>query len=292
MKRFSRIVAIFAVILVMAGSFAFAEGVEGGLTLNDTYPKEDTTGAAIENFDIKLYFDKKMTEAVLGDTNDDCFKLVDADGNVLPTIILYSPKEEGVVMVLFDPNKENLNSDGKQITIQGDMEYTLTISGALQDDNGDTLGTDKVIKFTTINQKRNSMVSMLLMLVLYAGIIGFSMRNAKKNAQKEGANKEAKFNPYKEAKRTGKSVEEVMEKEQKRLARQAKKSDQDDDDEDEEDDEPYLEEGHYRVKAVRTVASGGSSYITGRKAEAEERAAREARYAKNKKKVKGKGKRK
>ena len=42
MKRFSRIVAIFAVILVMAGSFAFAEGVEGGLTLNDTYPKEVT----------------------------------------------------------------------------------------------------------------------------------------------------------------------------------------------------------------------------------------------------------
>ena len=47
--------------------------------------------------------------------------------------------------------------------------------------------------------------------------------------------------------------------------------------EDEEDDEPYLEEGHYRVKAVRTVASGGSSYITGRKAEAEERAAQKAK---------------
>ena len=292
MKRISRIVAIFAVILVLAGSFCFADGTEGGLTLQDTYPKEGTSGAAIENFDVKLYFDKEMTSAVLGKSNDGCFKLVDADGNVLPTIILYSPKEEGVVMVLFDSNKENLNSEGKQITIQGDMEYTLTISGDLKDNAGDTLGADKVIKFTTINQKRNSLVSMLLMVVLYAGIIGFSMRNAKKNAQKEGANKEAKFNPYKEAKRTGKSVEEVMEKEQKRLARQAKKDDQDEDEDDEIEEEPYLEEGHYRVKAVRTVASGGSSYITGRKAAAEERAAREARYAKNRKKVKGKGKRK
>ena len=291
MKRISRIVAILAVIMVLVGSFGFAEGTEGGLTLQDTYPKDGATGAAIENFDIKLYFDKEMTEEVLGDANDDCFKLVDEDGNVLPTLILYSPKEEGVVMVLFDSNKENLDSNGKQITIAGDTEYTLTISGTLQDDNGDTLGADKTIKLTTINQSRNSMISMGLMLVLYAGIIGFSMRNAKKNAEKEKQSRDAKFNPYKEAKRTGKSVEEIMEKENKRQARKAKKEDDEDDDEDVEE-EPYLEEGHYRVKAVRTVASGGSSYITGRKAAAEERAAREARYAKNKKKVKGKGKKK
>ena len=289
MKRISRIVAILAVIMVLVGSFGFAEGTEGGLTLQDTYPKDGATGAAIENFDIKLYFDKEMTEEVLGDANDDCFKLVDEDGNVLPTLVLYSPKEEGVVMVLFDSNKENLDSDGKQITIKGDTEYTLTISGDLKDDEGNTLGADKTVKLTTINQTRNSMVSMLLMLVLYAGIIGFSLRNAKKTAEKQA--KEAKFNPYKEAKRTGKSVEEVMEKEQKRQARKAK-SDDDEEDGDETEDEPYLEEGHYRVKAVRTVASGGSSYITGRKAAAEERAAREARYAKNKKKVKGKGKKK
>ena len=174
MKRTGRILAIIAVVIMIASSFCFADGVEGGLKLEDTYPKADSTGAAIENFDVKLYFNNEMTEAVLGDDNDGCFQLIDADGNVLPIIVLYSPKETGVVMVLFDSNKENLDKDGKKITIKGDTEYTLKIAGTLKDDAGNTLGSDQVVKFTTINQRRNSLVSMALMLVLYAGIIGFS----------------------------------------------------------------------------------------------------------------------
>ncbi len=292
MKKFGRILVVIALIVMMATGLCFAEGTEGGLVLEDTYPKEDTSGAAIENFDIKLYFNNEMSKEVLGTTNDNCFRLTDADGNVLPIMVLYSPKETGVVMVLFDYNKENLDSNGKQISIKGNTEYTLKIDGSLKDDQGNTLGSNKTIKFTTINQSRNSLVSMLLMLVLYAGIIGFSVRNAKKGAEKQA--KEAKVNPYKEAKKTGKSVEEIVEKDQKRKEKLAKKAEDDDDDDD--DDEDYLEEGHYRVKTRRTVASGGSSYITGRKAEAEARAEREARYARNqakqKKKVKGKGKKK
>ena len=294
MKRFNRILVVIALIAMMATGLCFADGTEGGLVLEDTYPKDGATGAAIENFDVKLYFNNEMSKDALGSKNDDCFQLIDADGNVLPTLVLYSPKETGVVMVLFDSNKENLDSDGKQITIKGNLEYTLKISGDLQDDQGNTLGKDTTIKFTTINQTRNSMVSMLLMLVLYGGIIFFSMRSAKKTAEKQA--KEAKVNPYKEAKRTGKSVEEIVEKDQKRKEKLAKKAEEDDDDDDYDDDEDYLEEGHYRVKTRRTVASGGSSYITGRKAEAEARAEREARYARNqakqKKKVKGKGKKK
>ena len=292
MKRFGRILVVIAIIVMMATGLCFADGTEGGLVLEDTYPKEGTSGAAIENFDIKLYFNNEMSKDILGTVNDNCFQLTDADGNVLPILVLYSPKETGVVMVLFDSNKENLDSNGKQIVIKGNTEYTLKIDGSLKDDLGNTLGTNKTIKFTTINQSRNSMISMGLMLVLYAGIIGFSLRSAKKGAEK--AAKEAKVNPYKEAKKTGKSVEEIVEKDQKRKERLAKKAEEEDDDDD--DDEDYIEEGHYKVKTRRTVASGGSSYITGRKAEAEARAEREARYARNqakqKKKVKGKGKKK
>lgn len=296
MKRISRIVAILAIMIFACTGLCFAEGTEGGLNLLDTYPKEGSTGAAIENFDVKLYFDNEMSEEVLGSKNDSCFTLIDANGNILPILVLYSPKETGVVMVLFDTNKENLDSDGKKITIQGDMEYTLKISGDLVDDEGNTLGEDKTVAFSTINQRRNSMVSMLLMFVLYAGIIGFSIRSSKKNNEKENESKDAKFNPYKEAKRTGKSVEEVMAKEQKRQERKARKQD-DDEDEDEDDNEdeiPELPDGYYRVKTKRTVASAGSTYITGRKAEAEERREREARYARNqsKNKKKGKGKKK
>ena len=293
MKKFGRILVVIAIIVMMATGLCFADGTEGGLVLEDTYPKEGTSGAAIENFDIKLYFNNEMSKDILGKTNDNCFQLTDADGNVLPILVLYSPKETGVVMVLFDSNKENLDSNGKQIVIKGNTEYTLKIDGSLKDDLGNTLGANKTIKFTTINQSRNSMISMGLMLVLYAGIIGFSLRNAKKGAEKQA--KEAKVNPYKEHKKTGKSVEEIVEKDQKRKEKLARKAEEKDDDDDDDDDD-YIEEGHYRVKTRRTVASGGSSYITGRKAEAEARAEREARYARNqakqKKKVKGKGKKK
>ena len=130
--------------------------------------------------------------------------------------------------------------------------------------------------------------------VIFDGVIPNPTNEVVEDAAAQA--KEAKVNPYKEAKKTGKSVEEIVEKDQKRKEKLAKKAEEDDDDDDDDDDEDYLEEGHYRVKTKRTVASGGSSYITGRKAEAEARAEREARYARNqakqKKKVKGKGKKK
>ena len=79
MKRICRILCIIAVIVMMTASLCFADGTEGGLQLLDTYPKEGSSGAAIENFDIKLYFDSKMTKEVLGTANDGCFTLTDAD---------------------------------------------------------------------------------------------------------------------------------------------------------------------------------------------------------------------
>lgn len=54
-------------------------------------------------------------------------------------------------------------------------------------------------------------------------MIFFTSRSAKKAAEKEQEKKgkPETVNPYKEAKRTGKSVEEIVEKDQKRKAKQA-----------------------------------------------------------------------
>jgi hypothetical protein len=53
-------------------------------------------------------------------------------------------------------------------------------------------------------------------------MIFFSMRSAKKAMEKENDQKQKKdtVNPYKEAKRTGKSVEEIVEKDKKKKAKQ------------------------------------------------------------------------
>ena len=101
------------------------------------------------------------------------------------------------------------------------------------------------------------------------------------------------FNPYKEAKRTGKPVtqiiaehEKAMEKKKAKEAKRAAREKVEDD----EDIEEEPDNGNYKVKRPRPIADGGSSYITGRKAEAEARKAEEERLAKrraaNKKKKK------
>ena len=163
MKRTGRILLIVALVIMtvtLSLGTAFSDGTEGGLKLERTYPADEATGAAIENFDVKLYFDGVLTDEVLGDKNDDCFELTDADGNKLPLIVLYDPKNPGVMMVLFDYNTEKKDSEGNTLRIKGDTEYTLKISKDLMADNGDTLGQDQSITFKTINQSRNSLISM------------------------------------------------------------------------------------------------------------------------------------
>ena len=128
------------------------------------------------------------------------------------------------------------------------------------------------------------------------------VNEAKKQAEAM-REKESKVNPYKEAKKTGKSVEAIVEQDQKDKAKAAAKAAKKAAKEAEEeynfdfDDFDFEEEGVYKVKAPRPIAAGGSTYITGRKAEAEKRAAelaarkeQEAKWAANAKRGKGKKK--
>jgi hypothetical protein len=71
------------------------------------------------------------------------------------------------------------------------------------------------------------MVNMGMMFVMFGGIMFISMRqnNQKKEDDAEKKKEEGKetFNPYREAKRTGKTVEEVMEEQAKKEEKLAKK---------------------------------------------------------------------
>lgn len=298
MKKAGRILSLVIILVMMTTVFCFAAaaedaqqaGTKGSLTLLDTYPKDGSKGASIDNMSVKLYFDSKFTEKVLKKANDGAVQLIGPEGEKLPTRVLYNPKEEGVVLVIVDNDK-----DGKIITGKGNSEYTLKVSGSLRDDKGNTLGEDKTIKFTTLNQSANNIVNMVMMFVMFGAIMVISMRGAKKEAQKQqAAKKDEKVNPYKEAKRTGKSVEEIVEQDKKNKARQAEKAARKAAKENDDYDD-YIEDGVYRVKGPRPIAAGGGKYITGRKAMAEaKKAEAEARKAQQKqyKTKKGKGKKK
>ena len=225
MKRVGKIFSLVMLIVVLSTSLCFA----GTLNLTDTYPADGATGTSIENVSVKLYFDTDFTEEKIGDTNAEAFKLFGPDGEKLPIRVLYPPKEEGVVLVLLDTTYDG-DGDGKAdytAAVQN-SDYKLVISGNLTDDNGNILGADKSITFTTINQQPSMMVNMGMMTVMMVGMFVISGKQAKKQAEEQMKEmKEDAFNPYKEAKRTGKSVQEVMalhEKEEaKRAAKEARK---------------------------------------------------------------------
>lgn len=278
MKRIGAIVCLAALIVTMTASVCF--GAQS-LELVDNYPHNEQKNTTKDNMCVKLWFNNDMDSEELQKVNKDCFTITDPKGKKLPIKVYYNnPKNKRQIMVLADTAQINTTKD-----IKDNTEYTLTISGKLQDKAGNTLGEDQKISFTTLNQGQSTKVYMIMMVVMMGGMFIFSSRQMKKQAakeQEEGKVREEPFNPYKEAKKTGKSVDEVIaihEKEMaKKAAKEAKKAsrqqDDDDDDYDEEDS------GNYRVKGPKPVSAGGSSFITGRKAIAEAKRAEEERLEK------------
>lgn len=213
MKRTGAIICLLLMMMLFSASACFAEA--GGLKIDDQYPKDGATGTAIENASIKIWFnqDVRPKSQEIRKANKKAIKMVDEKGKNIPVYVAYSAKEEGLMMVL--------SSNDAQI--QGDTKYTLTIDPSFQATNGDTLAEGDKVSFTTLNQSRATTVNMVMMGVMMVGMIFFSSRSMKRQQEKEKADKgkTETVNPYKEAKRTGKSVEEIVAKDKKNKEKQA-----------------------------------------------------------------------
>ena len=118
MKRIGAILMTVALIMMLSVSFCFADS---GLTIENTYPEDGSTGASIENLGVKIHFSENMTEKVVGKANSGCFQLYDEDGKKLPTKVLYNDKVEGEVLVLLDTNSKTAQAESN-------TEYTLKVS--------------------------------------------------------------------------------------------------------------------------------------------------------------------
>ena len=280
MKRIGAIVCLAALTIMMTASVCFGAQSQK-LEIVDMYPEDGQKNTSIENMSVKLHFNNEMGNEASAKANAKAFSITDDEGKQIPIRIFYNPKDSKEVMVLADTVK--LNDNGQRL--KDNTKYTLHISGDVTDNDGNALGTDQTVTFTTLNQGQNTKVYMIMMVIMFGGMFFFTSRQAKRQMakQEEEVGREEPFNPYKEAKKTGKSVQEVIaahEKEvAKREAKAAKKAKRAASDEDEDD---YYEEesGNYKVKGPRPISAGGSSYVTGRKALAEERLAEEERLAK------------
>lgn len=213
MKRISLIAVLAAVMVMISASLSFAAG---GLELLSSYPEDGQTNTSMENLGVKLTFNNPINSAEAVKTDESKFSIVDEDGERVPVEVLFSEKEDGLVLVLADIDKG--------FVAKNNAEYTLTIDAGLVDNAGNVMEQPKSISFRTYNQKANTIVNMAMMFVMFGGIMFISMRqNLKTEEEEPEETKESAFNPYKEAKRTGKSVEEIQAAQAKKEAKEAKR---------------------------------------------------------------------
>ena len=204
MKRKGLIALLAAVLVTM--SMAFVSADESDFKLVNSYPKDGQTNTSIENVGVKLRFNRELAGEKAQKNNAKCVKIVDPNGKEIPIKVMSSKEDKGLLLVLGDSNN-------KKFKVENNAKYKLVISENLMDDQGDRLGKETTLSFTTFNQRLNMMINMGMMFLIFGGITVMTIRNA--NQQQEKKNKkdekeEAAFNPYHEAKRTGKTVEEVI----------------------------------------------------------------------------------
>lgn len=286
MRKFGLSVCLLLAMVFAGTVMCFA--ADDTLEIVNTYPVDGQKNTTIENMSVKLDFNQDVGAKENRKLNNRAFTIKDEKGKKVPIRVMYNPKDVKQVMVIAD------NHDGKN-KIKDDRLYTLHISKNFVSDNGTTLGKDVDITFKTMNQKRNTMIYMVMMVVMFGGMFFFTSRSARKAQEAEDIEKEVKVNPYKEAKRTGKSVEEIVAKQEKERAKRAEKAEKARAKREAEEaelaelyDDEELPYGHFRVKRPRPISAVGGKTISGRKAEAEARKAQEEKWAMQAKKRKKK----
>ena len=214
MKKASLIAILTSIMIMAASAFCFAEG---GFDLVSSYPEDGQSNTSMENLGVKLTFSNAMDSDEATAANANKFAIYDPDGKTIPVQVLFSDKEKGLVLVLADTDKG--------FVAKNNSECKLVVSGDLVDNEGNVLGADKTVTFKTYNQRINNMVNMGMMFVMFGGIMVLSLRqnNEKQEEEPKDEPKEQAFNPYREAKRTGKSIEEVKAEQAKKEAKEAKK---------------------------------------------------------------------
>ena len=273
MKRICALVCAMLIAAVAIAPAAFAAGdntaataaaTEPGFTIVSSSPSDGDTGVAVDNFSVKIYFSKEMmpkSEAVRA-ANEKQFVLKGPENETIPLKVYYSEKEKrrGLMMVAADFS----NNNEKNVQIKGASDYVLTIGDGLQAADGTLLGKTETISVTTLNQQRSTIVYMILMFAMMGGMVFFTMRSTKKAAEKEKEEKQTKgANPYKEAKKTGKSVDEIVAKNEKARKKKAAAEEKRKEAEarlEAEILEKMRREKNKRVSGPRPISAAGSTY--------------------------------
>ena len=217
MKRITAIVMAAMLMTILSVSTVFAAASDGFQLKKGSCSPTDGSKIDKTNVMVKLYFTDDVSADATQKTNKDMFKFTDSDGNKVDFDIYYNSK---------DPKNVNLLAKND---LEQETEYTVTVSGDLTDDNGDILGADEVMKFTT-RKPASSGTYMLLMLAMMVVMVVMTVRDQTKNSTADEVKAKAQSmqtNPYRLAKEKGISVEEaqkLINEEKAKIAKKAEKA--------------------------------------------------------------------
>ena len=269
MKRASAIICVIMMAVALMAPAAFAAedtndsaaAAKTDLELVNSSPEDGATGVAVDNLSVKMRFNKDVKPANdnIKKANAKQCKLVDSEGKKIPIKVYYSEKEDGLILIAAD-----VYSGGTRNAIKGDEEYTLTVGRNFQATDGSTTGQKVTVTMKTINQGRSTAIYMVLMVLMMVGMVFFTLRSTKKAEKKKQEEREFKegVNPYKEAKKSGKSVAEVVAKENKKKAKKEEAIRRQKEAEaaiEAEIIEKIRRESNKRVSAPRAISSAGST---------------------------------
>lgn len=279
MKRFGAISCLIIFLMTMTIGFASAATE---FKVDEVYPKDEATNMAMDNMGFKVFFNQDVYKNQKA--NKKLCTITDNKGKKVPSIVVCNPKEKNVMMILADTNN-------KKTKIKGKTKYTVTIKEGFKSDKGDRLDTEFKSSFTTLNPSQSMWISMGMMGVMVVTMVVFSTREAKKKEEKASFDKNKKeksVNPYKEAKKTGKSVEEIVAAEEKKKAkREAKRERQ------KKENKVEIASENIKVKKKAPISAVGLKYKnpkpkqkTKAQAEAAKKAAQSGKKSTGKKKKK------
>lgn len=267
MKRIGVLVCMILMAVAFCVPASFATDSSQASNKNDlevvqTSPEDGAEGVAVDNFSVKIYFNKdvKPKTAAIKKANAKQFVLKSEEGTKIPVKVYYNDEEEGLILVAAD-----VVSADRDHQIKGGQKYTLTIKGDFAASDGSTMYQKKDLIFTTLNQQKSMAVYMILMVLMMGGMVFFTVRSTKKanEKEKEEKKKTAAVNPYKEAKKTGKSVEEIVAKDNKKKRKREEAEQRQREAEaaiEAEIIEKIRRESNKRVSGPRPISAAGSTY--------------------------------
>ena len=262
MKRISAIVVLSIIFVMAFSSLAFA--ADSGLEIVNTTPKDGATGQAIDNMGVKVTFNKDVYSKDNQASNvKKCHLMEKKTGKKIKTRVAFSSKSKKLMLVVADTTKY-AGKRAKNGGIKSLTEYELVIDDGFKAADGSTLDEYKMT-FTTLNQSSSTKVSFAMMGVMVVAMIFMTMREAKKKLREEqegGKTRQAGVNPYKEARRTGKSVEEIVARERKKKEKAAQKAKEEKEKAERlaEENKEEITSDNMRVPRPRPISEAGSGY--------------------------------